>query len=103
MTHPAITESDVRHTAKLCRLALTDDQARQLTGQLGDILGYIQKLNELDVEAVRPMPHALDQHNVFRADAEAQGLTADQALDNAPDRDGPFFRVPKVLGEGGGA
>ncbi len=103
MPDPAITQDDVRHAAKLCRLALTDGEVDRFTSQLGDILGYIQKLNELDVEGVRPMPHALDQHNVFRDDQPAPGLATDAALANAPAKDGPFFKVPKVLGEGGGA
>lgn len=103
MPKPTITEYDVRHAAKLCRLAITDAQAGQFTSQLADILSYIQKLNELDITGVEPMPHALDQHNVYREDAEASGLENDAALANAPDREGLFFKVPKVLGEGGGA
>jgi len=70
---------------------------------LSTILDYIQKLNELDVENVKPMPHALDQINIFREDQEQPGMACDTALKNSPDRDGPFFKVPKVLGEGGGA
>lgn len=103
MPEPAITQDDVRHAAKLSRLALTDREIDQFTGQLGAILTYIQKLNELDVQDVRPMPHALDQHNVFRDDQPAPGLAPDAALTNAPAKEGPFFKVPKVLGEGGGA
>jgi len=103
MPQDPISEHDVRHAAKLSRLAITDDQARQYTGQLAAILGYIQKLNELDVDGVKPMPHALDQHNIFREDAPQPGMDNAAALANAPDREGPFFKVPKVLGDGGGA
>ncbi|XAM00030.1 Asp-tRNA(Asn)/Glu-tRNA(Gln) amidotransferase subunit GatC [Phycisphaeraceae bacterium D3-23] len=103
MPQPAISEDDVRHAAKLSRLALTDGQVHQYTDQLANILGYIQKLNELDIAGIEPMPHALDQHNVLRDDNETPGLDPDDALANAPDREGPFFKVPKVLGDGGGA
>ena len=103
MSEPTISEDAVRHAAKLSRLNLTDDEVRLYTGQLASILGYIGKLEELDVEGVKPMPHALDQFNVFRADEEAPGMANAAALANAPDADPPFFKVPKVLGDGGGA
>ena len=103
MPNTVITEQDVKHAAKLCRLAITDTQIHQFTDQLAHILGYIQKLNELDITGVQPMPHALDQHNIFRQDTESPGLENENALSNAPDREGPFFKVPKVLGDGGGA
>lgn len=103
MPQDTISEHDVRHAAKLSRLAITDDEASHFTGQLAAILGYIQKLNELDVEGVKPMPHALDQHNIFREDTPRPGMDNAAALANAPDREGPFFKVPKVLGDGGGA
>ncbi|MFP4145009.1 MAG: Asp-tRNA(Asn)/Glu-tRNA(Gln) amidotransferase subunit GatC [Phycisphaeraceae bacterium] len=100
--HP-ISEDDVRHAARLSRLTLSDDQVEHFTGQFADVLNYIAKLNELDVENVEPMAHALDLANVLREDAERAGLTVDQALANAPDQAPPFFKVPKVLGEGSGA
>ncbi|MEM9415401.1 MAG: Asp-tRNA(Asn)/Glu-tRNA(Gln) amidotransferase subunit GatC [Planctomycetota bacterium] len=103
MPQPTISETDVRHAAKLSRLSLNDDQVHQYTDQLANILDYIQKLNELDIDGVEPMPHALDQHNILREDRETPGLDTDDVLANAPDREGPFFKVPKVLGDGGGA
>lgn len=103
MSQTPIQEADVRHAAKLSRLALTDDEVHRYTDQLAAILGYIGKLEELDIEGVAPMPHALDQTNVFRDDHEAPGMDNAAALDNAPDADPPFFKVPKVLGDGGGA
>lgn len=103
MPQTTISEADVRHAAKLSRLALTDDEVHRYTGQLADILGYIDKLTELDVTDVKPMPHALDQTNIFREDHEAPGMDNQAALANAPDADPPYFKVPKVLGDGGGA
>lgn len=102
MPHP-ISEQTIREVAKLARLNLTDDEAKRFSSQLGDVLGAIDQLKQLDVENIKPMPHALDQFNVFRADEESQGLSTDAALANAPDKDGSFFKVPKVLGDGGGA
>ncbi|MGB1124197.1 MAG: Asp-tRNA(Asn)/Glu-tRNA(Gln) amidotransferase subunit GatC [Phycisphaeraceae bacterium] len=102
MPHP-ISEQTIREVAKLARLNLTDQEAKLFSSQLGDVLGAIDQLKQLDVENVKPMPHAYDQFNVFREDKEAQGLSVEDALKNAPDKDEPFFKVPKVLGDGGGA
>ncbi len=98
-----ITDSDVRHVAKLARLHLSDDEVFATTTQLGSVLGYVSMLLELDVSGIEPLTHALDQTNVLREDAPSPGLPVDEALKNAPDRDGDFFVVPKVIGEGGGA
>jgi aspartyl-tRNA(Asn)/glutamyl-tRNA(Gln) amidotransferase subunit C len=98
-----ITEADVRHVAQLSRLKLDDQQVAFFTGQLANVLDYISKLNELNVEGVEPMPHPTDMTNKFRADIPAPGMPVEDALRNAPDADPPFFKVPKVLGDGGGA
>ena len=98
-----ISEEDVRHVAKLSRLRLSDQEIHHFTEQLGAVLGYIDKLNELDVEGVEPMAHAMDMNNVLREDAEKAGITTADALRNAPAKDDGFFEVPKVLGEGSGA
>ena len=102
MSQP-IREEDVRHVAKLSRLKLSEEEISHHTGQLGAILGYIAKLNELDVEGVEPMAHPLDLTNVFREDEPEAGLANEVALRNAPDSGDGFFKVPKVLGDGGGA
>lgn len=102
MSQP-ITETDVRHVAKLARLHLSDAEAAAMTEKLGQVLGYVGMLQELDVEGVEPLTHALDQINVFREDKAEPGLTPQEALRNAPDRDGDYFAVPKVIGDGGGA
>jgi len=95
----AIDEKVVRHVAKLSRIALTDEQVATFAAQLGEILRYVDKLNELDTDAVEPMAHAMDFHNVLGADALGEGLTPAEALANAPRRDGDLFRVPKVIGD----
>lgn len=102
-----ITESDVRHVAKLSRLRLSDDEVHRYTDQLGHVLGYIAKINELDLEGVEPMTHPLDLTNVLRPDDPRPGMDVEKILANAPGRaehDGAgFFEVPKVIGENGGA
>lgn len=89
----------VRHIGKLSRIELTDEQAPALSRQLSAILGYFDKLQELDTTHVEPMVHALEVHNVLADDQAQASLTPEQALANAPDRDGDFFKVPKVIGD----
>ena len=64
------------------------------------MLGYISKLNELDVEGVEPMAHPLELVNVLRPDVDKPGMPTESALANAPAKTPPFFKVPKVLGDG---
>jgi len=98
-----ITEDDVRQVAKLSRLRLSDQEVTHFTGKLAAVLEYVSKLDELDVEGVEPLFHTADAHSVMREDVERPGLTPDEALANAPGRQDDFFKVPKVLGDGGGA
>ena len=99
-SRPPITEADVRHVAKLARLAVGDADVSRLTGQLGTILTYVSQIGEIDTEGVEPMATAVPMKNVFRDDAVGDMLDLDQVLRNAPDRDPPFFKVPKILGGG---
>ena len=92
-----LTENQVRHVAKLARLNCTEDQIATFTHQLDAIIQYVGQLDELDTTNVEPLAHCLPVHNVFRADQITVSLTSNQALDNAPQSDGDFFSVPKVL------
>ena len=94
-----LTENQVRDVAKLARLNCTDQEITTFTRQLSAILDYVAQLEELDTSNVEPLAHCLDVHNVFREDIVRTSLTNDQALANAPQRDGEFFAVPKVLGD----
>ena len=98
-----LTEQQVRHVAKLSRLALSDDEVRHFGTQLSAVLGYVSKLSELNVDGVEPMAHAMDVHSVVREDVPVPGLPIELVLRNAPDSESPFFKVPKVIGEDGGA
>ena len=98
MAGAKITLDDVRHVAKLARLSLPEQKLQTLTQQLESILEYVAKIGEVDVGQVEPMAHALPLANVFREDVAQKGLQIDQVLQNAPQTDGPFFKVPKVIG-----
>jgi aspartyl-tRNA(Asn)/glutamyl-tRNA(Gln) amidotransferase subunit C len=98
MSDHKITLEQVRHVAKLSRLALDEPRLQKLSGQLESILGYVAKISEVDVTGVEPMAHALPVHNVFREDVVEPSLPVEKVLQNAPDSDGPFFKVPKIIG-----
>jgi aspartyl-tRNA(Asn)/glutamyl-tRNA(Gln) amidotransferase subunit C len=96
-----LTEQQVRHVAKLARLNCSDEEITKFTSQLSAILEYVAQLEELDTTNVEPLAHCLPVHNVLRDDCIKPSLSNDDALKNAPQRDGEFFAVPKVLGEAG--
>jgi len=88
---------DIKYVAHLARLKLSPEEETQLGAQLGNILGYIEKLKEVDVTGVEPTAHAFPMVNVFRADEVRPGLSNDDALRNAPKRASGLFVVPKVV------
>ena len=93
-----VSPEDVRHVAKLARLAVDESRLPAVATQLGSILGYIEQINEVDVTGVEPMAHAVPLHNVLRDDVVEPSLPLERTLQNAPEADGPFFKVPKVIG-----
>ena len=95
---PKITIEDVKHVAKLSRLALDDATLARFTGQLEQILEYVDQIGRLDVHGVEPMAHAVPLHNVLREDVVEPSLPIELVLQNAPETDGRFFKVPKVIG-----
>jgi len=98
-----IDELLVRRVAQLARLELSDREIIQFSTQLSAIVDYIEKLNELNTDGVEPLAHCLPVCNVFRTDEVLPSLTQEQALANAPDAENGYFKVPKVLENGGGA
>ena len=98
-----LTRDQVRKTAQLGRILLTEEEVESFTGQLGEILAYMEKLNELNTQDVEPLNHVLPLENVLRPDTPGPSLGADLAVREAPERHESFFKVPKVLGDGGGA
>ncbi|MCP4641084.1 MAG: Asp-tRNA(Asn)/Glu-tRNA(Gln) amidotransferase subunit GatC [bacterium] len=92
-----IGRKDVEYVANLAQLTLDDETKERLVGQLSDILGYMDKLDELDTSDIEPTMHVLEMANVFRDDEVAPSLDRDAALANAPKHDGEYFLVPKIL------
>lgn len=98
-----IDEATVRKIAKLSRLNLTDADVHTFYGQLDRILEYVRQLDQVNVQDVEPLAHALPVANVFRDDVPRETFDADAALANSPQTERQFFRVPKVLDQGSGA
>ncbi len=95
----ALSRQEVEKVSLLGRLLLSDEELDKMTDQMGQILGYIDLLAELDTEQVEPMAHALDVSDVFRNDEVRPSLPRDRALANAPNRDEECYLVPAVLGD----
>lgn len=88
---------EVKKVASLARLSLTDEELATYGQQLTQILSYVHVLDEVDIEGVEPMPHAIDLENVFRSDETRPSLPREAALQNAPKTDGQYFQVPQIL------
>lgn len=93
----ATDEIDVRYVAHLARLALSPEEERKLGAQLGSILGYIEKLKEVDVTGVEPTAHPFALVNVARPDDTRPSLPNEDALRNAPACAKGLFIVPKIV------
>lgn len=92
-----MSKIDINYVTKLARIGLTDSEKERFAKDLFAILSYIDKLNQLDTRQVPPTSHVIGLQNVFRKDEVLDSLTTDQALDNAPMKNGAFFKVPRVL------
>lgn len=92
-----ISKEDVLKVAELARLEFGDEELDKFTEQMGDILTYIEKLNELDTENVEPTSHVLDIPTPLREDVVEDWLKPGEALENAPEEDDGFFVVPRVI------
>lgn len=93
----AAAEIDVKYVAHLARIALSPEEEQQLSTQLGNILGYIEKLKEADVSGVEPTAHAFPLVNVTRADEVRPSMSNEDALRNAPAKANGLFMVPKIV------
>mgnify|MGYP005754450463 FL=1 len=91
-----ITIKDVEHVAKLARLELTDDEKELYTKQLGDVLKYVDQMNEVDTTNVKPMTQVIDFVNVMREDKVYYEHTKEELMSNAPEEENGFFKVPKI-------
>lgn len=92
-----ISGKDVEYVASLAQLNLDEATKERLVREMGDILAYVSQLNELDTDGVEPMMRVLEDSNVFREDKCEPSLDRDAALENAPNTDGVYFLVPRIL------
>jgi aspartyl-tRNA(Asn)/glutamyl-tRNA(Gln) amidotransferase subunit C len=90
---------DVRYVAKLARLALTDDEVERFGTQLEDLLEHVNALAKLDVSNVAATAQVVESRNVEREDTVRSGLDRETVLSQAPQRQGGFFRVPRIIAE----
>ncbi len=88
---------EIGHVALLARLKLSDDEKELFSRQVGSIIDYIDKLNELDIKDIEPTAHVLQVKNVFREDLSRPSLPREKALQNAPENNEKFYRVPKII------
>ncbi len=101
----SLTSEQVRKVAKLARLALTDAQVEDYRAKLGAVLGYMERLQSLDLSKVEPLTHPLEAGNRLDEDVVGKTVSNEALMKMAPANGSmpPFLKVPKVLGEGGGA
>ena len=93
----AITREEVLHVARLARLSMSAAEADKMREQLGNILSYIRQLDKLDTTDVVPTSHAVEMGTPFREDSVHPFGEKEEILKNAPDREGDFFRVPRII------
>lgn len=93
----AISPKEVEYLSHLARIQLTEEELSRFAVQLREILSYVEKLKEPQTEGVPPTSHVLPLINVFRKDGLQPSLPMEQALANAPEREGPYFKVPRVI------
>lgn len=93
----AAAEIDVKYVAHLARIALSPDEQQKLSAQLGNILGYIEKLKQADVSGVEPTAHAFPLVNVTRPDEVRPSMSNEDALRNAPAKANGLFIVSKIV------
>ncbi len=99
MSAPKISREEVEHVARLARLSLTDEEKARMGEELSSILGYIDQLREPDTSSVDPTSHAIPMVNVMREDEVRPSYPVEAMLQNAPEREGDFVRVPKIIEE----
>jgi aspartyl-tRNA(Asn)/glutamyl-tRNA(Gln) amidotransferase subunit C len=88
---------DIEHVAKLARLKLTDAEKKRFSNQMGTIIKYIEKLNELDTKNVEPTAHVLGLENVFRDDIATNPLTDQDPINDSPAHSKGHYEVPKII------
>ena len=93
----SVSPEQVRHIAKLARIAMSDEEIERLVPELNEILGWVEQLGEVDTDGVEPLTAVIDQKLRLRDDVVTDGNIRDQVLANAPEAQHGFFAVPKVI------
>ena len=93
----SVTNEQVRHIARLARIAMSDEELDRLVPELNNILGWVEQLAEVDTDGVEPLATVIEQKLRLRGDAVTDGGCRDEILANAPDAQHGFFAVPKVI------
>jgi aspartyl-tRNA(Asn)/glutamyl-tRNA(Gln) amidotransferase subunit C len=92
-----VNDQMIENLAKLAHLRFSDDERKEIKSDLHEMITFIEKLKELNTEGVVPMLHMSDNMNILREDIVQGSISREEALINAPDTDGIFFKVPKVI------
>jgi len=95
----AITREDIEKVSLLARLQLTETELERMTGQLAQIVTYVDRLSEVETDGVEPLVHAVEVHNVFTTDEVRPSLPREAALANAPRHNDQAYLVPPVMGD----
>jgi aspartyl-tRNA(Asn)/glutamyl-tRNA(Gln) amidotransferase subunit C len=93
----SVSTDQVRHIAKLARIAMSDEEIEKLAPELNNILGWVEQLSEVDTEGVKPLATVIDLKQRLRSDEVTDGNIRDEILANAPEAQHGFFAVPKVI------
>ena len=92
-----LTEKDVEKLAHLARLQFSAEEKTRMVNDMEKIIGFVEKINEMDLEGVEPLVYMTDAENALREDIPTPPVPQDEALKNAPDANSDYFRVPTVL------
>ena len=95
----SVTKDDVKKIAKLARLEFSNSEIENYTTEMNKILGYVEKLKELDTQHVDPLSHPIEKNNVFRDDNVHISTPRESVMKNAPDKTSEHFKVPKVISQ----
>jgi aspartyl-tRNA(Asn)/glutamyl-tRNA(Gln) amidotransferase subunit C len=93
----SVSHEQVRHIAKLARIAMSEEELERLVPELNNILGWIEQLGEVDTDGVEPLTAVIEQKLRLRDDKVTDGDIRDDVLANAPEAQHGFFAVPKVI------
>jgi aspartyl-tRNA(Asn)/glutamyl-tRNA(Gln) amidotransferase subunit C len=93
----SVLKEEVKYIAALAKLDFKEEELEEFTRHFNEILSYMDELNEVDTDNVEPLSHPIDGENIFREDVQIKSLDRDEAMKNAPETDGTYFIVPRII------